>query len=61
MAGPTHGALTFRRVVFGGGGVYTVFFRTRDLGTTASCVANPAEQIPAEQIPAGKSCRANLR
>jgi hypothetical protein len=56
MAGPTHGALTFRRVVFGGGGVYTVFFRTRDLGTTASCVANPAEQIRP-----GKSGQANLR
>jgi hypothetical protein len=36
MVGPTHGGLTFRRFDFGGGGVYTVLFRTRDLGTTAS-------------------------
>src|ERR1700684_1665869 len=42
MAGPTHGALTFRRADFGGGGVKTVLLRTRDLGTTASCMANPA-------------------
>jgi hypothetical protein len=33
IVGASHGGLTFRLADFVGGGVYTGFFRTRDLGT----------------------------